>query len=134
MIRVTDTNYFLDSNIWLGYFLENIPESKIIIDSETTLLTSIISLHEIYKKLSKLGNTPKECEKAIQFIEDSSILINLDKKIVINAVKNCKSYNLHTTDSLIYSSSEATKSTFVTADTDFRQTPKTLIIKVPYKK
>ena len=130
---MTDTNYFLDSSIWLGYFLENIPETALIVESENTLLTSIISMHEVYKKLSKIGNSQKECEKAIQFIEDSSVVINLDKNIVINSVKNCEKYDLHTIDSLIYSSAEATKTFFVTADKDFRKTPKTIVIKVTYK-
>ncbi len=127
---MTDTNLFLDSSVWLGYFLKNIPITKKIIDSEeNTLFTSIISIHEIVKRLKKLKKTQKEINKALKFIEENSIIINLDKKIVLTTVKNCEKYKLHTIDSLIYSSAIEINTLFVTADYDFTKCPKTRIIK-----
>jgi PIN domain nuclease of toxin-antitoxin system len=126
---VTDSKLFLDSSTWLGYFLANIPETKEIVESESTMLfSSIISIHEIYKKLKKLGKTEKETNEAISFIEDNSIIISINKKIAITAAKNCKKYELHAIDSLIYSSAMETKTIFITADKDFKKTPKTRIL------
>ncbi|MBU0635574.1 PIN domain-containing protein [Candidatus Micrarchaeota archaeon] len=131
MIRVTGSRLFLDSSVWLGYFLGNIPETQKIIDSEeTTLFTSIISLHEVFKRLKKLGRTEKEIRQAVRLIEDNSIIVELNKEIAITAAKNCEKYGLHTIDSLIYSSAMETRTTFITADNDFRKTPRTRIIKI----
>lgn len=134
MTKVTDSKLFLDSSTWLGYLLGNLPEAKEIVDSpQTTLFTSIISIHEIYKRFKNLKKTQKEIETAIRFIEDNSILINLSKEIAIQAVENCNAYDLHTIDSLIYSSAMEKKTTFVTADSDFSKTPKTRIIPIDAK-
>jgi len=131
VIKVTASKLFLDSSIWLGYFLGNIPETRSIVDSEETILfTSVISIHEVFKKLKKLGRTGRELVEAIRFIEDNSIIVGLNKGIAITAVKNCEKYGLHTIDSLIYSSAMETETTFVTADKDFKETPKTRMIKI----
>jgi len=123
---VKGSKLFLDSSIWLGYFLGNIPETQSIVDSEeTTLFTSIISIHEVFKKLKKLGRTEKKIYKAVRLIEDNSIMVGLNKETAIAAVKNCEKYGLHTIDSLIYSSAMETGTIFVTADNDFRKTPRT---------
>ena len=131
MIKVTGSKLFLDSSIWLGYFLGNIPETRKIVDSEETILfTSVISIHEISKKLKKLGRTGKETGQAIKLIEDNSIIVGLSKEMAIASVSNCEKYGLHTIDSLIYSSAMETETTFVTADKDFKKTPKTRIVEI----
>lgn len=127
--KVTDTKIFLDSSIWLGYFIGNIPETKKYIDSkETILFTSIISIHEIYKRLKKLGKSEKEILNSISFIENNSIIVNLAKGIAIEAVHNCEKHKLHTIDSLIYSSAMHANAKFVTADNDFKNAPKAIIL------
>ena len=129
MTKVTDSKIFLDSSAWLGYFLGNIPETKKYIDSkQTTLFTSIISIHEIYKRLKKLGKTEKEIISIISFIENNGIIANLNKKIAIEAAHNCEKHKLHTIDSLIYSGAIHLQTEFVTADNDFKNLPKTTAI------
>ena len=131
MTKVTDSKLFLDSSIWLGYFLGNIPETKELIESEKTILfTSILSIHEIYKKLKALRKNEKDIKRELRFIEENSIIIGINKEIAIISAENCKKYKLHTIDSLIFSSAMEVKSMFVTADSDFKKTPKTRIIKV----
>ena len=128
---MTASKVFLDSSIWLGYFLGNIPETRDIVDSEeTTLFTSIISIHEIFKKLKKLGKSEKQVEQAIKLIEDNSIIVGLSKEIAISAATICEKYELHTIDSLIYSSAMETGTVFVTADKDFSKTPKTRLLQI----
>ncbi|MFH1664148.1 MAG: PIN domain-containing protein [archaeon] len=130
---MTDSELFLDSSIWLGYFLGNNPKTKQIIDNESNILfTSIISIHEVFKKLLALNKTSKEAFNAIKFIENNSAVIYINKEIALAAAINCGKYKLHTIDSLIYSSAIKTKSLFVTADKDFKSTPKTKLIKIEY--
>jgi predicted nucleic acid-binding protein len=124
---MTETNFFVDSSAWLGYLLGNIHQTKAIIESqETTLFTSIISIHEVYKRLKKIGKDPP---KAISFIEENSIIINITKETAIKAVENCDKYSLHTIDSLIYTSAEEICATFITADNDFADLPNTKILR-----
>jgi predicted nucleic acid-binding protein len=121
-----DSECFIDSSVWLGYLIGNMPKAKEIIESkEIILLTSIISIHEIYKTISKIGKKPEE---AIKFIEENSTIIGIDKMTAINSAENCEKYSLHTIDSLIYTSAQENKATFITADNDFRNTPNTKII------
>lgn len=128
MIKVSASKKLLDSSIWIGYFLGNLPESKKIVDSEDILYVSIISLHEIYKRIEKLVNSTAG-EKAIDYIENNCTILNLDKNIAIAAAKNCRKYGLHTLDSLIYTTAIKSKLEFITADYDFLKTPNTKVIK-----
>ncbi|MFA6268947.1 MAG: PIN domain-containing protein [archaeon] len=124
---MTETNFFIDSSAWLGYLLGNMPETKAIIESqENTLFTSILTIYEVYKKIKKLG---KEPQKAILFIEENSIVINITKETVLKAVENSEKYSLHTVDSFIYTGAEETNSILVTADNDFDKLPSTKILR-----
>lgn len=123
---MTDFRITLDSSVWLGYLLGNIPQSKKFVNSNYNLFTSILSIHEIYKRIEKLGKNPK---KAIKFVKENSTIINLNEKIAINSVKNCKKYTLHTIDSIIYTCAEENNSLFITLDYDFSRTPNTEILK-----
>lgn len=128
---MTGFKFFLDSSIWLGYFLGNLEDAKEFVDMELALLfTSVISIHEIVKKLRKLNFKEKQIKDAVRFIEDNSVLVDVNKKISLNAVSNCEMHKLHTIDSLIYSSAMEIKALFVTADYDFSKTPNTRLIKI----
>ena len=131
MKKATDSEkLFLDSSIWLAYFFGKSTEIRNTVDSEKSILfTSIISIHEIFKKIKTL-QTENDAEKALEFIENNSIIIGLTKKTAIEAVNNCQKYSLHTIDSLVYTSAIQTKAVFVTADNDFRGTPKTRLVKM----
>lgn len=123
---MTGADLFIDSSAWLGYLLGNIPKTKPLIEShENTLFTSILSIHEIYKRLKKIGKEPLE---AITFIEENSIIINLNKDAAIIAADNCEKYGLPTIDSLIYTSAEELNATLVTADNDFRKAPNVMTL------
>lgn len=126
---MTDSRLFLDSSVWIGYFLGDLPESKKAIDSpESILFTSIISVHEVLKKLEERGMDEKEAEQAIKFMEENSIIVNLNRETARNSVDCCFKYGLHTIDSLIYASSMGLDAVFVTGDKDFNKTPKTRIL------
>lgn len=135
MTKVTGTKVFLDSSAWLGYFLGNIFQTKTVIDSDKTIIfTSIISLHEIYKRLKKLDKTDQEIKNVISFMENNSVIVNISKETAISAANNCEKYGLHTVDSLIYSSAMSLNLDFLTADNDFRNLQSVKILPLNDKK
>ena len=130
MIKMTDTDLFLDSNIWIAYFLFENSEATHIIDSEeNNIFTSVISIHEVFKRLRQLKQE-EAAKKAIEFMEETSTIIPIDKEIALSAANNCEKFKLHTIDSLIYTSSEQTNAKFITTDHDFLKTPNTKIIEI----
>lgn len=130
MTNVTSQRLLLDSNIWLGYFLGNMAAAKEFIDSDENLIfTSVISIHEVFKRMKKLGYSEDRIAEAIGFIEDNSAIVNLSASVAISAARNCEEYSLHTIDSLIYSGAMELETVFVTADKDFSKTPFTEIVR-----
>lgn len=126
---MTGSKVFLDSNIWLGYFLGNIPRSKTIIESTNQAFCSVISLHEIAKRMIDLGKNAQEVQQALEFVEEKSIVVEVTRTIALLAVDNCRQFSLHTIDSLIFSSAQANNAVFITADNDFAETPNTQIVR-----
>ncbi len=122
---------FLDSNIWLSYFLGSyIPEIRELLElPENSLYTSVISIHEVYKKLGKV-KSGKDPNQAVEFMENNSQIIGVNREIAMAAVQNCEKYKLHTVDSLIYTSAVEINIVFVTADSDFKNCPNTKILEV----
>ncbi len=43
MKKMTDTKIFLDSSVWLGYAIGNIPETKKYIDGKDAILFTFIT-------------------------------------------------------------------------------------------
>jgi len=129
VIKENNSEYvFFDSSAWLSFILEK--DSKIIEFFEIRkVFTSILSLHEIERKLIKYDFPRKEIKNRIDFILNSSILYQLTKEICINSVKYSVENKLHTIYSLIYASSQETKSPLVTLDLDFRRLNGVILIK-----
>mgnify|MGYP001580781431 CR=1 FL=1 len=125
---MTDSS-FLDSSAWLSYFYANNKEIKELIDLNTILLTSVISLFEIKSKLIKDKIDNIKLQKSIDFIKNRSIIINIDQKIAENAVEFFIKNNLHTIDALIYYSALKNNSLLITLDNDFRNLDNVLILK-----
>ena len=109
---------FIDSSIWLAYILEG--KHKEIIDAAEILLSSVLSLFEIHKKLLKINASKELIESFLLFIKKKSIIIHVDEKIVEKAVVFSYENNLPVIDSLIYASSIQNESSLLTSDNDFR--------------
>ncbi len=126
---MTGSRLFLDSSVWLGYFLGNFPTAREVVDSsETILFTSIISIHEVCKKLRKMGKTQREANQSVQFMEDNSVIIHVNKETAIQSAEHCLKHRLHAIDSILYASALQADSVFITADHDFSGLPKARII------
>ena len=111
---------FLDTSAWLSYFFAQNKEVKDIIDSSILLLSSVISIFEVKKKLilNKLSN--QEVDRIINFVKERSIMIDLTKDICEEAAVISVRNHLHTVDSLIYASALANNAELITGDSDFR--------------
>ena len=108
--------YFLDSSVWLAYFLAASEEIKKLIDSNTVLFTSAISLFEIRKRLIKENLQNKKIAQACEFIKENTIIIDIDTEISEKAVAISIKDKLHTVDALIYTSAIVNNAILVTAD------------------
>lgn len=127
---MTGARLLIDSSIWLSYFLGVDGKVATLIDSEeNTLFTSVISLHEVQKKLAKMNNTSDRITKAIAFMKQNSILVQIDDKIAEASVAHCREHGLHTVDALIYETAVENKCTLLTGDYDFKNLPNTEIFR-----
>lgn len=117
----------MDSSAWLSYFFATSEQVKKIIESNSMLYTSVISIFEIKRKLMRDG-FEGDLEGVLTFIENRSIVINLDEDISRSAADLSIQYKLHAMDALIYASAKAMDSELVTADSDFGKLDDVMII------
>jgi len=122
---MTDSK-FIDSSIWIEYFIYS--KFQEIIKSEEFLLTSVLSLFEIKRKLERLKIKKEDVEKSIKFIESKSIIILIDSQTAKHAAEMSIKYNLAAIDALIYSSSVEQNATLVTMDHHFKELPQVTIL------
>lgn len=125
---MTDSR-FLDSSAWLSYFYAESKEIKEFIESEDILFTSVISLLEIKNKLLQEKIKNERIYDLLEFVEKRSILVNIDKYIILLASTFTAEKKLHTVDALLYASAIKKQATFITLDNDFRGLEKTIILK-----
>ncbi len=124
---MTDSR-LLDSSAWLSYFYADNKEIKSIIESNSILLTSSISIFEIKKKLMKDKIEISKVERIIEFIKKRSLIINIDFLIADAAVNFAIKNNLATIDALIYSAAKKNNSILITLDNDFRNLNDVMIL------
>ena len=125
-MKKTECN-LMDSSAWLSYFFATSKQVKKIVESDCILYTSVISIFEIKRKLMRDG-FERDLEGVLTFIEDRSIVINLDEDISQLAADLSIQYKLHAMDALIYASAKAMDSELVTANSDFEKLVDVLII------
>ncbi len=128
-MKSTASRVLLDSSAWLDYFL--VPNSKIHpwVESENEkVFSSVISIHEVKKKLLKEQKLPGKIEDALEFMKTNSTILPVTEDIAEKSVKDCLDYRLHTTDALIYRTAQEHQATLITRDNDFQQTQNTIIV------
>jgi len=117
----------MDSSAWLSYFFATSQQVKKIIESNSMLYTSVISIFEIKRKLMRDG-FERDLEGVLTFVENRSIVINLDEVISLSAADLSLEHKLHAMDALIYASAKVMDSELVTADSDFEKFDDVMII------
>jgi predicted nucleic acid-binding protein len=122
------SSILLDSSVWLGFLKGENEKAREFVGSNSTTLTSSISIYEICRKLLKIGYGKREVEKNLAFIRSSSFIVEVSDKISKNAAYDSIKYGLHAMDALIYQSAIENDATLVTLDNDFRGLPGARII------
>ena len=120
----------IDSSAWLSYFLaENDLSKKFIEDGNYLLMTSVLSIFEIKRKMLIKKINQQKIEESLKFIKIRSLLIDSNEKICNKAVEISLKHNLHTVDSLIYCSAILNNATLVTGDKHFEGLENAFILK-----
>ena len=117
---MTDNSILLDSSVWLSYFLGQDSSTKEIIETKKVIMTSVLSLFEIKRKLLKENKEESEVEKALDLIKNISIVLEINEIICENAAKISIKNKLHTMDSLIYATAILNNALLLTFDSDFK--------------
>jgi len=126
-----ESRFLLDSSIWLAYFLTKNKEIGRLVESDyTELYTSAISLFEVKRKLRKIVKTTKSISSALELIKDNSQIVIISEEIAEKAADIALETGLHTVDAIIYCSAMEKEAVLVTGDNDFRDLPKTEIMKL----
>ena len=128
-MKVTGERLFLDSSAWLSYFLaENDLSKKFIEEGNHLLMTSVLSIFEIKRKLLIKDFKEHKIDEFLNFIKSRGLAIELDEKICRNAATISIRHKLHTVDSLIYSSALLNNAVLVSGDSHFRGLDNVIIL------
>ena len=111
---------FLDSSIWIAHLVEANTKAISLLESDTILFSSILTLFEVRKKLIKEGFEIEEIMKILDFIKNRSVIVNLNDEIVNLAAELSLKHDIPSIDSIIYSSSIDVGINLLTFDNDFR--------------
>ena len=128
-MKATGKHIFLDSSAWLSYFLaENDLSNEFIESGNNLLMTSVLSIFEIKRKMLMKNFGESKIGESLKFIKNRSLLIELNEKICNHAADLSIKHNLHTTDSLIYCSAVLNNATLITGDNHFEGLENVLIL------
>ena len=120
----------LDSSAWMSYFLAENDLSKEFIESgKHLLMTSVLSIFEIKRKMLKKSIGEQNVEKFLKFLKNRSLLIEINEKICADAAELSLKHDLHTIDSLIYCSAMLNNATLISGDNHFEKFENVHILK-----
>jgi len=122
---VTDSK-IIDSSAWIAYLTKN--KLAEIIDNESRLFLSSLSLFEIKKKLMKDKITKKDISDKIDFVKKKSIILPVTDKIAEKAAEISIEKEIPSMDSIIYATALENNLSLITLDNDFRGLPNAIIL------
>ncbi len=113
----------IDSYGWIERFTNGLkaPEYNKIIDScePKEIITSIVVLFEVYKKIKKLKGE-EEALLAVAALSQTTI-VSVDQTIALEAADYSLDENLHFSDALVYATARHFKVKLYTSDNDLRE-------------
>ena len=112
----------IDSFGWIERFTKGpkAPQYKQVIESTPPkeILTSIVVLYEVYKKIKKLKGE-EEALLAVAALSQTTIL-PLDQTLSLEAADFSLEYNLHFSDAIVYATARHWKANLYTSDADLK--------------
>jgi len=107
-----------DTWAWFEYFAatKRGERARQILETSDEVCTASLSLLELKAKYLREG---KPFEDRLEFICKRSRVVDLSKEIALAAAEH-KQKGLHTSDAIIYATSQAVRSTLLTGDKHFR--------------
>lgn len=111
----------MDSSGWLAYFLAESDDVKRIVEGGVIILTSVLSIFEIKKKLLHDNANKDKIDRVISFIKTRSLVIELSESIAEEAAVISINNSLAAIDALIYATAKMNNSILVTGDFDFHK-------------
>ncbi len=128
---MTDYKLFLDSSIWVGYFMRTADLLGQLVDSqEGKVFTSALSFYEVPRKLHMLKRNESFIKDAVRFMHENSIVISVNEEIASQSVEWALTHKLAIVDSIIYQSALSSEAILVSGDNDFRGLPKAQVVDV----
>jgi len=109
----------LDSSIWLSYFYAEMSDVKKMIESDTILYTSSLTIFEVKRKLKRDHKT-KKIQEVMNFIKERGIIVDITEEIAENAADLSAKFDLHAMDALIYACALSVNAQLITGDPHFR--------------
>ena len=126
---MTGERLFLDSSAWLSYFLaENDLSKRFIEGGNHLLMTSVLSIFEVKRKMLMKNFKEHKIDEFLNFIKSRGLIIELDEEVCRNAAAISINHKLHTVDSLIYSSALLNNATLISGDNHFEGLDKVMIL------
>ena len=119
-MKKTASSYFVDSSAWVSYFYGESSNARNVIESRDVIFTSALSLFEVKRKMLREKHPMKEIERAMDFIKDRSIIVDVTETQAEMASEVSIEKRLHTIDALIYTGADEVKATLITCDSDFQ--------------
>ncbi len=120
-MKMTASKLFIDSSIWLAYFLGFHPSaSEIIEQKNVSLLTSLLSLFEIKRRLLQEKYSADQINNILAFIKLQSTIITLSEELCAEAAERSILLKLPAIDALIYTSAKKNNALLITTDSHFK--------------
>lgn len=128
---MTNTNLFLDSSIWLDYFLRHEMTAGQLIDHpEGKLFTSIVCFHEVVRRLIRLKKNEAYINEVTRFMRENSTVVSVNEEIAVKSAHASVNYRLASMDSIVYQSALSVEALLISGDNDFRGLPKSQVLKL----
>lgn len=115
----------LDSFGWIERFTNGPKATKYnqVIDHnrQDEMITSVVVLYEVYKKVKKIKGEQIALENAAVLAQTK--VVDVDKTLTLEAADYSLEYGLHFSDSLVYATARRFEADLYTSDEHFKNIP-----------
>lgn len=122
--------YVIDSSAWLEVFVEA-GKAKVYlkyIQSRHPIVTPVLVLYEIYKKIAGSRNEPDAVLAVTQIQSRSAQVVPLDDILALAAADISLRHKLAMADAIIYATTLHTEATLITGDHHFEKLPHAIVV------